>query len=79
MQAPTEPKDGIGEFYKKTYGASSTKDAKERPKPTTVYEKGQYLMELRQRPLSVGQTVAVVLGTTLVTVIFAYAVIAILK
>ena len=76
MQAPVEPKNTIGEFYKKTCEIGGEK---ERSKPTTVYEKGQYLMELRERPLSVAQTVAVVIGTALVLLVFAYAAIAILK
>jgi len=40
--------------------------------PRTVYEKGQYLLELRQRPLSALQTVAVLVATVAIVVLLGY-------
>ena len=38
----------------------------------TVYEKGQHLLELRQRPLSFIQTAAVLVATVAIVVLLAY-------
>jgi len=71
--------DPVGEFYRKPAEESEASGKGRRPQPATVYEKGQHLLELRQRALSPWQTVAVVVITALITVIVAYAAMAILK
>jgi hypothetical protein len=45
---------------------------KEQRDPRTVYEKGQYLLEQRQRPLSLGHTAAVLLATVAIVALLAY-------
>ena len=47
--------------------------------PRTVYEKGQHLLELRQRPLSLVQTIGVLVGTVVVVAFLAYVASALLK
>ncbi len=47
--------------------------------PRTVYEKGQHLLELRQRPLSLAQTMGVLLGTVAVVALLTFIASALLK